>query len=183
MRKKIFILLVIVLVLIFAVACSEPALELTSVRNYGEDELIFLFNLLQGTLYYSLEMVEEYPDLFGESISGDYNLDYQNEKAFINVSWNNFNSDDVEEGHTIKQSSFIGKFTIIKGSLKVDPYVDGGIYSLNATVELDTLYGHGIYELKLEGTFGDEGVVKVVTLVTINGRSIDPDAYLDSFIW
>ena len=98
MKRNFFMLLVIVLVLVFAVACSEPALELTSVRDYEEENLINYFNGLQTILLSSVQVWDAHPDSVGDMISGEYSLTLAEGDLYFDITWNNFDFDKIEEG-------------------------------------------------------------------------------------
>ncbi len=181
MKRNFFMLLVIILVLVFAVACSEPALELTSVRDYEEENLINYFNGLQTILLSSVQVWDAHPDSVGDMISGEYDLDFAQETAFFDVTWNNFDFEKVEEGLTIQKIGMPGRFVIVKGFFKATPFEEGSSYTLEATIKLNTMLGFGYYEIKFRGTFNDEGQVGSAEYAIINGVMIDPDNYMASF--
>ncbi len=181
MRKNIFILLVIVLVLTFVVACSEPAYELTSVRDWSEENLIAIFNSMQFILLSSIETWNDNPDSVGDMISGEYSLNLAEGEFFFDITWNNFDFDKIEEGLAQSLMIFPGNFVIIDGYIKASPLEGDHIYTFEATIKLHTMFGLAYYQVEFKGFTNEEGVVDTVEYAIINGESIDPDNYLDSF--
>ncbi len=181
MRKNIFRLLAIVLVLTFVVACSEPTYELTPVSDWSEENLIVIFNSMQFILLSSIETWDDNPDSVGDMISGEYNLNHAGEGLFFDVTWNNFDFEKVEEGLAQSLMIFPGNFIIIDGYIKASPFEEDRIYIFEAIIKLQTMFGLAYYELKFKGFANEEGVIDTVEYVIINGESIDPDNYLDSF--
>ncbi len=76
---------------------------------------------------------------------------------------------------------FPGNFVIIDGYIKASPLEGDHIYTFEATIKLQIMFGLAYYQIEFKGFTNEEGVVDTVEYVIINGESIDPDNYLDSF--